>query len=140
MNVAFASTQFDPTGSNQGYSSAVGAAVSLSGAHLFGTIDASDPPTLDFHGTADPLVPYQWAVTTQQDAQAVGLQSYLVTWPGDGHVPYVQHRDEILLFESNFLYWELDLANAGTPLTARPGRMPPGLIPGTSTRSKSPSA
>jgi dienelactone hydrolase len=143
MNVAFASTQFDHTGSNQGYSSAVGAAMSLSGARLFGTVDANDAPTLDFHGTADPLVPYQWAVNTQKGALAAGLQSYLVTWQGDGHVPYVQHRAEILLFESNFLYWELDLGNPGTPLTAAArDRAIAGIENplGMSTQSKGPSA
>ncbi|HEY3831712.1 MAG TPA: alpha/beta hydrolase [Acidimicrobiia bacterium] len=143
MNVAFASTQFDKTGSNQGYSSAVGAAMSLSGARLYGTVDANDAPTLDFHGTADPLVPYAWAVSTQKAALAAGLQSYLVTWQGDGHVPYAQHRDEILLFESNFLYWELDLADIGTPLTAAGrARAIAGIENplGTSTPSKHPSA
>ncbi len=140
MNVAFASQEPDPTGSNQGYSSAVGAAMSLSGAHLFGTTDAGDAPTVDFHGTADPLVPYAWAVNTQKDAEAAGLQSYLVTWDGDGHVPYAKHRTEILTEESNFLYWELDLTDAVTPLQS-PARRPPGdLIPGTSTRSTPPSA
>ena len=32
--------------------------------------------------------------------------------PAPGHVPYVQHRTEILDQTTNFLYWELDLANA----------------------------
>jgi predicted esterase len=112
LNVGFDSEAPDPTGSNQGFSSAVGGAMSLSGARLVGNVDSKDAPSLLFHGTADPLVPYQWAVNTYNDATAAGLQSYLVTWDGEGHVPYVQHRTQILTYESNFLYWELNLTHA----------------------------
>ena len=104
LNVGF-STAEDPT-------AAVGAAVSLSGAFLGTTIDAGDAPSLLFHGTADPIVPYQWAVNTHNAALAAGLDSFLTSWAGAGHVPYVQHRTEILDQTTNFLYWELDLANA----------------------------
>lgn len=106
MNVAFASSE-DP-------SAAVRAAVSLSGANLFGTISAGDPPTLLFHGTADPLVPYQWAVNTQSAAQAAGLDSYLVTWDGAGHVPYGEFHDQIIDMTTNFLWWEMGLFDAAT--------------------------
>jgi poly(3-hydroxybutyrate) depolymerase len=104
MNVGF-STGEDPT-------AAVGAAVSLSGARLLGTPDPDDAPSLLFHGTADFVVPYQWAVDTLNAAVAVGLDSFLTTWTGAGHVPYVAHRTEILEQTQNFLYWEMDLANA----------------------------
>jgi len=40
------------------------------------------------------------------------LDAYLETWPGEGHVPYVRHRDQILTQTRNFLYWEMDLAHA----------------------------
>ena len=49
-----------------------------------------------FHGTADGVVPYQWAVNTYNQAIAAGLDSFLTSWAGAGHVPYVQHRTEIL--------------------------------------------
>jgi pimeloyl-ACP methyl ester carboxylesterase len=65
-----------------------------------------------FHGTADPIVPYAWATSTVAQATAVGIDSFLTTWPGAGHVPYVQHRTEILDQTSNFLYWEMDLSQA----------------------------
>ena len=104
LNVGFSSSE-DP-------SAAVGAAVSLSGAELFVTIDSGDAPSLDFHGTADPLVPYVLAVDTQNLAVAAGLDSFLTTFVGAGHVPYVQHRTEILDQTQNFLWWELDLTNA----------------------------
>jgi acetyl esterase/lipase len=103
----------DPgTSGHPGFSSAVAGAVSLSGARVLGAADAGDAPSLLFHGTADPLVPYQWAVNTVNDAQAAGLPAFLTTWQGAGHAPYLEHRDEILDQTTNFLYWELDLAHA----------------------------
>jgi acetyl esterase/lipase len=106
----------DPgTSGNPGFSSAVSAAVSLSGAALFnGSIDASDPPALDFHGTADSLVPYAWTQATADAAKAAGVEYDLVTWQGDGHVPYLEHRNQILDLSANFLYRKLDLAHAAT--------------------------
>ncbi len=104
LNVGFRTSE-DPT-------AGVGAAVSLSGANLLTTIDAGDAPTLLFHGTADVIVPYQWAVGTNGAALAAGLDSFLTSWAGAGHVPYGQHRTEILDQTTNFLYWELDLPNA----------------------------
>lgn len=104
LNVGFSSTE-NPT-------AAVAAAVSLSGGRLIGTPDATDAPSLLFHGTSDPIVPYSWAVNTVNAATAAGLDSFLTTWVGAGHVPYVQHRTEILDQTTNFLYWEMDLANA----------------------------
>jgi acetyl esterase/lipase len=104
LHVGFASSE-DPT-------AAVAGAVSLSGANLLSPITPGDAPSLLFHGTADPLVPYQWAVNTWNSALSAGLDSFLTTWVGAGHVPYVQHRTEILDQTTNFLYWEMDLANA----------------------------
>lgn len=104
LNVGFSSSE-DPT-------AAVGGAVSLSGAHLLTTIDSGDAPSLLLHGTADNVVPYAWATNTWTQANDVGLDSFLTSWAGAGHVPYVQHRTEILNQTTNFLYWELDLASA----------------------------
>jgi acetyl esterase/lipase len=103
----------DPgTSGNPGYSSAVGGAVSLSGAKLLGArMSAGDAPFLDFHGTNDGLVPYQWAVNSVNEAKAAGIIAYLTTYEGEGHVPY-NHRDDILSQETNFLYWMLSLDQA----------------------------
>jgi acetyl esterase/lipase len=110
-NVAYNSE--DPgTSGSAGYSSAVRAAQSISGAHLFGTITADEPSSLLFHGTSDPLVPYQWAVNTVNDAEAAGVAVYLTTWQGEGHVPYGAHRQQILDQTRNFFYAALDLAHA----------------------------
>jgi acetyl esterase/lipase len=91
---------------------AVDAAVSLSGARIFGGPNTGDAPSLLFHGTSDTVVPYQWAVDTYDAARAAGLDSFLTSWAGNGHVPYVQHRTEIIDQTTNFLWWEMDLANA----------------------------
>lgn len=104
LNVGFRSAE-DPT-------AAVGAAVALSGSNILGAIGAGDAPSLLFHGTVDPLVPYAWATATYNQAIAAGLDSFLTTWVGAGHVPYVAHRNEIIDQTTNFLYWELDLMNA----------------------------
>ncbi len=92
--------------------SAVRAAVSLSGANLFSTIGAGDAPALLFHGTADTVVPYQWAVNTVTKAREAHLDVFLESFEGAGHVPYVQFRDQILTQTRNFLWWEMDLAHA----------------------------
>lgn len=104
MNVAFRTAE-DAT-------AAVAAAVSLSGARTLINPGAGDAPTLLFHGTADTVVPYQWAVDTVNLATAAGLDSFLTTWTGAGHVPYAAHRTEILDQTTNFLWWGMDLANA----------------------------
>lgn len=105
----------DPgTSGNPGFSSAVRGAVALSGAKLLGpAMTAGDAAELMFHGTIDTLVPYQWAVNTQNEARAGGVLSYLTTYEGEGHVPY-NHRDEILTQTRNFLYAVMDLQHAST--------------------------
>ncbi len=109
------------TALNVGYSSAadpsssVRAAVSLSGAQLaVGSIALGDAPALDFHCTTDPLVAYQLAVNTIQAAKAQGLDAFLESWNETCHVPYTEHRQQILDQTRNFLWWEMDLAHAAT--------------------------
>lgn len=94
------------------FSSRVQASVAISGASLSGGISAGDAPSLLFHGTNDGLVPYVWAQNTVNTARDAGLTSWLITWPGAGHVPYVQNRTQILDLTTNFLYGALGLANA----------------------------
>ena len=86
--------------------------VSLSGASILTSEDPGDAAASLFHGTADPQVPYSLAKDTVDNAHAAGLEAYLITWEGDGHVPYVQHRQEILDLTRNFLYRTLDAGNA----------------------------
>jgi dipeptidyl aminopeptidase/acylaminoacyl peptidase len=110
------------TSGNPGPSSAVKGAVSLSGAKILGRAGPGDASSLLFHGTADPLVPYQWAVNTANEAHGAGLSAFLTTWEGEGHVPYTQHRTQILDETRNFLYFELDLAHAPQAKPATFGR------------------
>ena len=111
LNVGFSPDDVGTSGT-PGERSDIRAVLSLSGARLHGTPDPGEPASLLFHGTADPLVPYVWATDTQAAASAAGLVSIVTTWEGDGHVPYLQHRQEILDQSSNFLYWTMDLEHA----------------------------
>ena len=52
------------------------------------------------------------AKATVDSAHDAGLEAYLITWEGAGHVPYTQHRQEILDLSRNFLYHSLDAAHA----------------------------
>ncbi|HEY3140234.1 MAG TPA: carboxylesterase family protein, partial [Acidimicrobiales bacterium] len=111
MNVGFGPEDVGDSG-NPGFPSTVRAGVSLSGAAVLTEPNAGEAAALLFHGTADPLVDYQAAVNTRDNAVAVGLQAFLTTWEGEGHVPYTNHRTQILDQTRNFLYWTLDLGNA----------------------------
>jgi acetyl esterase/lipase len=112
LNVGYSPENPGP-GQHQGFSSAVRAVQSISGAELAsGPINAGDAPALLFHGTNDGLVPYSWATDTVDRATAAGLLAVLRTWEGGGHVPYSQHRTQILDETRNFFYWRLDLAHA----------------------------
>jgi acetyl esterase/lipase len=111
LNVAYGSETPGSSG-NPGWPSDVRAAVSLSGARLTTTANAGEPPALLFHGTADVVVPFAWAQATIDEATAAGLETDFTVWEGAGHVPYVEHRTEILDQTTNFLFWHLDVSNA----------------------------
>ncbi|MFM8237461.1 MAG: alpha/beta hydrolase [Actinomycetota bacterium] len=98
-------------GSGEDPSASVRAAVSLSGANLVSSIGPGDAPALLFHGTTDTAVPYSWATSTVTQATNKGLDVFLTTYEGEGHVPY-GHRNEIIARTRNFLYWALWLIDA----------------------------
>jgi acetyl esterase/lipase len=112
LNVGYQSENAG-AGDHQGFSSAVRAVQSLSGA-MFNTtpIGAGDAPALLFHGTADPIVPYASAQATVKAATAAGLVAVLRSWTGEGHVPYTQNRQQVLDETRNFFYSQMDLADA----------------------------
>lgn len=110
-NVAYGSEKPGSSG-NPGQSSKVAAAVSLSGASLTTKVDPGEPPTLDFHGDADGIVPLSWNDATLAQARKAGVLAERVVWKGDGHVPYDEHRTQIIVETRNFLYAAMDLGNA----------------------------
>ena len=73
-----------------------------------------EPPSLDFHGTNDALVPYAWATRTVDWARRPACPFYLTTYQGEGHVPIGPpgRFQSIMDMTRNFLYIELDLAHA----------------------------
>jgi predicted esterase len=114
LNVGYNGDNPGP-GDHQGFSSRIRAAQSISGAAISqAAISTGDSSALLFHGTADPLVPYSWAQSTVSAAQADHLVAVLRTWPNEGHVPYVQHRTQILDETTNFFYSQMDLAHAAS--------------------------
>jgi carboxylesterase type B len=107
----------DPGNSgNPGPSSAIGGAVSISGGLPTGTTasfaQATDAPILEFHGTADDVVPYQWGLDMVQAAQAAGMTAYYESLLNAGHVPYAQYSDLFKTQSAYFLYQQMDLAHA----------------------------
>jgi acetyl esterase/lipase len=111
LNVGYGPEDVGDSG-NPGFASTVRAAVSLSGARILTTANPGEAAALLFHGTADGLVPYQWALNTVAEAKGAGLQAFLTTFEGAGHVPYTENRTTILDQTTNFLYWTLDLTHA----------------------------
>lgn len=114
LNVAYGAADTEAGGSNPGYASTVKAAVSLSGSRVLNDPDAGEPAALLFHGTADTVVPYAWAVATVDAAEAAGTNIEMTAWDGAGHVPYAAHRTEIIDQTTNFLWWHLGLSIAAT--------------------------
>lgn len=110
-NVAYGSDKVGHSG-NPGFSSKVQAAVSLSGAALTTKADPGEPPTMDFHGDADQVVPMTWSNSTVEDARKAKVIAERTIWKGDGHVPYTKHRQQIIDETRNFLFAAMDLGTA----------------------------
>lgn len=102
---------------NPGYPSNITAGVVMSGAlqaDKWTEIKANPSPYLDFHGDADPEIPYELAVATQEAERKVGMVSELVTMPDKEHCPFGEfekHRSEVMAF----LTQQMDLASAECP-------------------------
>jgi dienelactone hydrolase len=112
----------DPgTSGNPGPSSAIRAAVSISGGTPTNEyISAGDAPAIFFHGTADRTVFYSWAVGNAAAMYNLGIPVVLEPFEGAGH-GLVEAGFGDLIFEqaSYFLYGILDLAHAeGQPAAA----------------------
>jgi dipeptidyl aminopeptidase/acylaminoacyl peptidase len=65
-------------------------------------------PILLHHGTADGTCPYRWSVATQQALAKAGVDSELMSWPGEDHAFYAEW-DESMNRSIAFLRERLDL-------------------------------
>lgn len=82
--VAMTSTQTGASG-NPGHSSRVCVGASISGAFSTLSADPYDDRVVFFHGTADPRVPYQYAVATRDALADQGVPTDLYSYAGQGH-------------------------------------------------------
>jgi acetyl esterase/lipase len=122
LAVAVNSTDVGDSG-NPGYSSKVGAAISISGEfpHSLASqyFDPSDSPILMFNGTADPVVPYSQAVQTAVDLYNAHVPVVFEPLEGAGHVPFSTEGPLMISQSVYFCYYLLDLAHApGQPASA----------------------
>jgi para-nitrobenzyl esterase len=115
---------------NQGYSSSVRAAISLSGAlATYAILEAGDIPLCTMHGTADATVKYSRGIVNpgvalmyldgsrmiKPQAQAVGVTNSFYTWIGAGHVPFATnaaYMDTTVNFVRDFIIKNLGCTNA----------------------------
>lgn len=98
---------------NPGFPSDVGAFVSISGGLPGGLfVDGDTAPGILFAATGDPVVPYSWSPETANAMTALGITAKLVTLDSAVHVPWDEFRPQIEKQSRNFLYRELDLADA----------------------------
>jgi len=98
---------------NPGFPSDVGASVSISGGLPGGLfVDDETAPGIMFASTGDPIVPYVWSVETFDAMTALGIPAKLTTFESNVHVPWEQYRALITKQARNFLYRQLDLADA----------------------------
>jgi dienelactone hydrolase len=122
--LAVAVNSGDPgTSGNPGYSSKVGAAISISGGfpHSVASTyyDPSDSPILMFNGTADQVVPFQASVQTAADLYNAKVPIVFEPLQGAGHVPFATEGDLMISQSVYFCYFFLDLAHAaGQPASA----------------------
>jgi dienelactone hydrolase len=102
------------TSGNPRYSSAVRAAVSISGgAPTNDYITADDGPAIFFHGTQDRTVPYSWAVQNAAAMYNLHILVVFEAFEGAGHgLVQAGYGDVIRQQSSYFLYATLDLGNA----------------------------
>lgn len=130
---------------NYQYSSSVAGLVNYSGALKDASfIDAEDPPQLSVHDEGDGVVVYgnglvfagpfvqlylEGSFSMDQQAGAVGVESRLITYPGNGHVSYftsnaAQYEAEVEAATATFLADQIcgeisSTKNLGVELSAR---------------------
>jgi dipeptidyl aminopeptidase/acylaminoacyl peptidase len=99
--------------STPGVSSKLQAFMALSGGLPEATyVDAGDSPGILFTGTADNIVPSSFSTIVVNALTAAGVDAKLVSYPGDGHVPWAARQASILSGTTDFFYTHLNLAAA----------------------------
>ena len=98
------------------------------------SVSPTSAPGYFFSGTADPLAPYSYSVKSFDSLRRNGVDAYLTTWSGSGHVPIQtpqfaqanpgqadplqeQHWTQYMQNSAAFLYKELDLSGLTAPAT-----------------------
>jgi len=114
-NSAGAITAVNVAWSNDDPSSSVDAAVSFAGAAIGSTPEPGDADVFLFHGTADTTVPVAWAQNTATAAEAVEeVRAVMTIKEGTGHGVFGAHTAEAIEQTRNFLWWQLELADASS--------------------------
>lgn len=107
---------------NPGYSSAVQAAISISGElpHQEASVyNSSDAPVLMFNGTADTTVPFNEGVQTAADLYNAGVPIVFEALQNAGHVPFGTDGTTLIDQSIYFAYYFLHLDTAaGQPASA----------------------
>ncbi|MEO0481230.1 MAG: alpha/beta hydrolase [Planctomycetota bacterium] len=112
---------------NPGFSSDAQAVVELWAAFSSFELDPGEVPFAIVHGTADQLVPFQFALDLSAKAALVGIPSELHTVQGGPHSAWDFYLPTYHLEVVGFLYEQLELgALAG--LSAQPGFASPGSV------------
>jgi acetyl esterase/lipase len=104
----------DPgTSGNPGPPSDIRAAVSVAGGlPINDYITPGDAPSMFFHGTADPTVPFSWTKSNIARMFQQGVLAPVLPFNGEGHSLFGAHRDLIHEQSAYFLYFMMDLAHA----------------------------
>ena len=117
---------------NPGYSSEISGVISLAGAlHRSEYVDSDDIPTVFAHGDNDGVVPYDCNGFQNNPSydqlcgggalinnfQSMGINSDLLTFPGDGHCPWdasSSKMNQVISLISDFVYQNLDCQESVT--------------------------
>lgn len=99
--------------SSTGLSSTITTAFSISGGSPTNVIwNAGDSSVYFWHGTADTIVPIDWARSNLPVMQSKGITAVIHEIPGAGHVPFAQYGDDMDTQARNWVYGQMNLAAA----------------------------
>ena len=85
----------------------IAGAVTIAG-YTYGRPVAGRPPVLDFHGTADPMIPYSLGTASCDQARSVGNRCDVVSYQGASHDIGNVRREAIEERAADFVAWLTD--------------------------------